>query len=134
MDNILTFYSRRYRGIPYIKELIEYENDGTKGYILFDGAYYVISTIDISDKKDFKSIPCDENLILIYKKECIYEIQIYKVDIIEDTSVISKEEDVFVCFFPTHIQKIYFNIISRLDFNFLKTEDFKKYKCKQWDI
>lgn len=130
MDNNLIFHSQRYRGIPYIKELIEYENDGYKGHIIFDGAYYVISKID---KEDLKSILCDENLILIYKEECIYEIQVYKVDIIEDTSIISEEEDTFVSFFPTNIQKIYFNIIRKLDFDFLKTEEFKQYKCKQWD-
>lgn len=134
MENNLIFYSKRYKGIPYIKKLIEYQNDGEKGHILFDGAYYVISTIDISDKN--KS--CDENLILIYKEIYIYIIQVYNVEIIEDTSIVSEEEDsegnsILVYFFPTNIQKLYFNILHTLDIDFLNTEEFKKYKCKQWN-
>jgi hypothetical protein len=125
---------------PHIKELIKYVNDGSEGYLHFDGYYYVY---DGSEDEYTKSrSEYAENLlpkrllmdVIVQETEPYhvfcggswfrtvsheqYEVEFYRREKLNCTDVISEIEDddgepMHVCFFPTDEQKLYFRVIKK---------------------
>ena len=125
---------------PYIcdKDTIEYTCDGKTGSLTFDGYYYVedhappypedathyVSRYsDCLQKKHMMYVYHIENDVC--KEEHWYLIEIYKrvthkcTDRISENVCIDDDDDddgelMNVCFFPTNLQTIYFNILETL--------------------
>ena len=97
---------------PYVRELFSYNI--TEGFIEFDGFFRATDeefplTYQLylsQEDASWKIISCENYLIEIYKRE-----------IIEDTSVISEiDEDgepMHICFCPTERMKLWFLVINK---------------------
>ena len=124
---------------PFMYDYTEYVNDGKQGHLVFDGHFYVNNSADdiecinwrqrlplkftmsycIPDDKPCKKEGEWNYYEIIEKEKC--EIEIYKREVIEDTSVFSDEileeggpvEQ--VCFTPSAKQKIYFNVLKTIE-------------------
>jgi hypothetical protein len=130
------FFSREHRD-PYIQQLIEFHINENKGYIHFNGYYYVMNeefpkrvffNTTVREDKPYEEKQTEYGYECKYKtiEDDFYEVEIYDRVKIENTSVYDEvDEDghkMRICYFPTHEQKIFFKIINRFD-NF---EDFLK--------
>jgi hypothetical protein len=121
------FYIKSPRG-PRIEYLIDYTISDREGYIHFDGYYYVLDdelpihifySTTLYEDKPYEIVETKYGPHEKYKEieEKYYEIEIYKIEKIKNTSEFGEMEDedgstMKVCFFPTHEQKIYFRIIN----------------------
>lgn len=115
-----TFTSDTHRHCPYVKELHSY--DLSNGTMEYDGNFYITEEelpiklrmwLHKLEKEPFKVV---ENISYYnYEMNESYEIEIYRHEQLEDTSVLSDitDEDgtpMRVCFFPTYRHKIWFRI------------------------
>ena len=115
--------------IVYIQTLFEYQNNGTEGFVEFDGYFYA----DIGDESEYGVQSNDQTLIVWmrgdgYQKEGdpyttyfdtlgqeVYEVTFTKREVVKDTSSYgpledSDGEEMNVCFFPTKRQRIFFTV------------------------
>jgi hypothetical protein len=116
---------------PYIDEVIDYNVSEDKGYIYFNGYYYVLNeefpirmffTSTLYEDEPTEVVEIDGNTRKRYKvlETVYYEVEIYDREKLKDTSEFGEMEDedgsrMRVCFFPTHEQKIYFKVIKVFD-------------------
>jgi hypothetical protein len=118
------FFSSERRN-PYIQKIIEHSISDKKGYLYFDGYYYV-SDLEFP-KSTFLNISITTKIGVDdnepkYKllQDTYYKIEIYKREHIKNTSEYGEmiDEDgstMKVCLFPTHEQKLYFKILEEFD-------------------
>lgn len=88
---------------PYVIEL--YNLDVNEGVIDFNGYYY----------EDEEDLP--KKVTMFYKNDTTtnnkYEIQIYKMDVYENTSKYFDDEDFGpICLYPTYKMKLYFTVLN----------------------
>lgn len=118
----------------YVQEVFDYQNDGSEGFIEFDGYFYA----DIGDETEYGVRADDQTLVVWmrgegYQKEGepyttyfkslgqeIYEVTFTKREIVKNTnqySVIDDEDgdEMNVCFFPTNRQRIFFTVKKIID-------------------
>lgn len=123
MERSFTFFSAEHHGRePYIQEFIDYTLDGANGYIHFNGYYYVPD--EEFPKRIFfitglNEVVASEEGYTKYELQDahMYEVDIFKRDIVRKTDQISEIEDedgtpMRVCFFPTNEQKLHFRVLN----------------------
>jgi hypothetical protein len=85
---------------PYVKEL--YNLDFQKGVIEFNGYYY----------EDEENLPQKVTMFFQNNK---YEIEIYKMEILENTSVYFDDEEFGkICLFPTYKMQLFFTSLNQV--------------------
>ena len=116
---------------PYIDEVIDYNVSEDKGYLYFNGYYYVLneefpirmffSTVLYEDEP-YEVTQNGSDTYKRYKvlEKKFYEVEVYDREKLKDTSEFGEMEDengsmMRVCFFPTHEQKIYFRVIKEFE-------------------
>lgn len=126
--------------VPYIRECINFVNDGLNGSITFDGYYYEDDSnlpqqmlmfyskyeAEPYDQKDLSGV-----LHSYYNKleELVCDIEITGRKIIENTDQYSNEIDdgseMRICFFPTNKQTLHFKILKTYNsIDEIKNRDF----------
>ena len=124
MEDLQIYFNSDEAPHPYIHEIYDYQNDGVKGFIEFDGYYYVNDSdteLDplIPHQRYQYSLPQEIQMLIC--RDCIlinaYEIEIYKREKIYNTDTYSSVDDLDgsemnICFFPTDYQRIYFRVLD----------------------
>jgi len=119
------FTSDAHRHCPYVKELYLY--DLTNGTMEYDGNFYITDEelpiklrmwLHKLEKEPFQVV--ENTSYYHYEMNESYEIEIYKHEQREDTSVLSEitDEDgtpMSVCFFPSYRHKLWFTIQKATD-------------------
>lgn len=119
-------WSKNRQPIPYVREVIDYANDGTLGFLLFDGHWYrreepLPRTMEFTTKL-VGTHPFETGVDASgarYEKHAVESICTYKVSVtahleIQDTSEYWHDEEVGgnICLFPTAKQRIEFRVLE----------------------
>ena len=112
------------RRSPYVRKVLQY--DISSGFIEYDGYFYIeesdlpltyILHLGEREKSPYKIE--DDRYYYNYVFEHLLQIEIYRRESFEDTSVISDDideegEPMRICFFPTNRERIWFRILKNM--------------------